>query len=485
MVNQEWTETENIVPNLLKNSWWTAGIQEWEASYGEVELTEDGSGFMNLSMDSSTSCQVNQRVALKPNHRYFVMFDVKVTRYVKGLFGVHFNGKFEAGSPSMGLRRLSNGYETITGVLKTPEAWRPQLVFSGSIHRADGAGTIRRLCLFDLTELYGEGNEPEADEFYQLLPNRQDESGLHLSVRESFSALSCQLYKHHFQSPVTDEEASAIFLAEMRKKTQLLGMENTTLKNITGFYAKGQVTTARDLIKLGLHATGYGNLLSIWGKQEHTAAIYGRNVREVSLKSAMPDEAETSYTILGGKFDGVGNKSLNSLALLADKDGELYLASVMGASSEKGRADRYEVIKGLLDAAKKKKKTAALQSPEGFKAKSGSILLMPKGNPHYYTCSPPKSTYSVHEMEPIPPASLTKLINALVVLDHVQNLHETFEVTSFDLLGESGPKLGEGDILSHLDALHFLLLSSSNTAAKAFSRVVGHKIVQSRGRITL
>ncbi|OJG74537.1 hypothetical protein RV10_GL004709 [Enterococcus pallens] len=470
---------------MLKNSWWTAGIQEWEASYGEVELTEDGSGFMNLSMDSSTSCQVNQRVALKPKHRYFVMFDVKVTRYVKGLFGVHFNGKFEAGSPSMGLRRLSNGYETITGVLKTPEAWRPQLVFAGSIHRADGAGTIRRLSLFDLTELYGEGNEPEADEFYQLLPNRQDESGLHLSVRESFSTLSCQLYKHHFQSPVTDEEASAIFLAEMRKKTQLLGMDNTTLKNINGFYAKGQLTTSRDLIKLGLHATGYGNLLSIWGKQEHTAAIYGRNVRKVSLKSAMTDEAETSYTILGGKFDGVGNKTLNSLALLADKEGELYLASVMGASSEKGLADRHEAIKELIDAAKKKKKTAALQSPEGFKAKSGSILLMPKGNPHYYTCSPPKCTYSVHETEPIPPASLTKLINALVVLDHVQNLYETFEVTSFDLLGESGPKLGEGDILSHLDALHFLLLSSSNTAAKAFSRVVGHKIVQSRGRITL
>lgn len=478
MTNQEWGNTENLVPNLLMNAWWAAGLDDWEASYGQVALAEDGSGFMNLSMDSSNSCQVNQRVALKPNHRYFVMFDVQVTRYVKGLFGVHFNGKFESGNPSMGLRRLSKGYETIMGVLKTPEVWRPQLVFAGSIHSADGAGSIRRLSVYDLTELYGEGNEPEAHEFYQIVPKRQDEYGLHLSVRETFSALSSQLHTHHFQSPVTDEEASAIFLAEMKKKTQLLGMENTSLKNVNGFSVKGHLTTSSDLMKLGLHAAGYDSLLGIWGKKKHQAAVYGRNVREVSLESPIPDETEIPYTNLGGKFDGVGNDTLNALSLVTDEEGELYLVVVMGASGETGIADRNEAVNVLLDAGKQKK-------AGDFKAKSGSILLMPKGNPHYYTCSVPESTYGVNEAERIPPASLTKLINALVVLDNVQNLHETFEITSFDLLGESGPKLSEGDILSYLDALHFLLLSSSNTVAKALSRVVGHKIVQSRGRITV
>lgn len=478
MGNQEWAATENVVPNLLTNAWWTAGLDDWEASFGQVELTEDGSGFMNLSMDSDNSCQVNQRIALKPNHRYFVMFDVQVTRYVKGLFGVHFNGKFESGNPSMGLRRLSKGYETITGILKTPDAWRPQLVFAGSIHSADGAGSIRRLSVYDLTELYGKGNEPEAHEFYQIVPKRQDAYGLHLSVRETFSALSCQLLNSNFQSPVTDDEASAIFLAEMKKKTQLLGMENTTLKNVNGFSVKGHLTTSRDLLKLGLHAAGYGNLLTVWGKKEHQAAVYGKNVREVSLESAIPDEAETPYTILGGKFDGAGNDTLNSLALLTNEEGELYLTVVMGASGETGIADRQEAMKALVRATRQEK-------VEDFKAKSGSILLMPKGNPHYYASLPPESTCSVKESERIPPASLTKLINALVVLDNVQNLHETLEIQSFDLLGESGPKLVEGDILSYLDALHFLLLSSSNTVAKALSRVVGHKIVQSRGRINL
>lgn len=182
--------SEVIAQNLLENSWWTSGTLGWTTNSGSVVVEEDESGFMNLTMDSSISSQVNQRVFLKPNHSYFVMFDVQVTRYVKGLFGVHFNGNFKSGNPSLGLRRLSKGYETITGVLQTPENWHSQLVFSGSIHNADGAGSIRRLSLYDLTELYGDGKEPDARDFFRLLPERQDENGLHLSIRETFIAMN-------------------------------------------------------------------------------------------------------------------------------------------------------------------------------------------------------------------------------------------------------------------------------------------------------
>lgn len=191
---------ENTVPNLLSNSWWTSGISKWKENSGYVELVEDDEGFMNLMVDNDISCQIKQRVSLKSNRSYFVMFDVQVTRYVKGLFGVHFNGNFNSGNPSLGLRRVSKGYETIVGVLRTSENWHPQLVFSGSIHNANGAGSIRRLSLYDLTEFYGEGREPGADEFYKVLPKKIDENGLHLSLRDIFPMLDHKINKNNLHT---------------------------------------------------------------------------------------------------------------------------------------------------------------------------------------------------------------------------------------------------------------------------------------------
>ena len=75
------------------------------------------------------------------------------------------------------------------------------------------------------------------------------------------------------------------------------------------------------------------------------------------------------------------------------------------------------------------------------------------------------------------------MINALVVLDNINNLHETFEIKESDILKGSGPVLYEGDIVSFWDAFHFLFLPSANTIAKAFSRVVGHKIIQARAYV--
>lgn len=472
---------QNMIPNMLRNSWWKKGLNNWTVNAGQVDIKEDEQGYLNLIMDTPTSSQLNQLVTLKPNHCYFVMFDVQVTRYVKGLFGVHFNGRFKSGNPDMGLRRLSEGYETITGVLQTPENWvHPQLLFVGSIHGANGAGSIRRLSLFDLTDLYGKGNEPRANEFYRILPQQLDEQGAHLSLREVFTKAT-----QHIKEPLaTDEEARQVFLDEMRKKTQVLGMENTQLKNVNGFHLDGHLSTTRDLLKLLLHATGYKKLLAIWGKKEHKAFIQGKNPREIEVVATVQDEElEKTYTLLGGKSGALATNVLNSIALVGDKDGQLYLAAVLGASGKTGKTDRYEAMKLLVDTAKQRKLNPDYQPTEPYKARAGSVIPFPMGDPHFYTYDPPESLYSVNENERIPPASVTKLINALVVLDNVHNLHETFEIKQCDILGGSGPLLYEGDIISFWDAFHFLFLPSANTIAKAFSRVAGHKIIQARGYI--
>jgi D-alanyl-D-alanine endopeptidase (penicillin-binding protein 7) len=74
--------------------------------------------------------------------------------------------------------------------------------------------------------------------------------------------------------------------------------------------------------------------------------------------------------------------------------------------------------------------------------------------------------------QPIPIASITKLMTALVVLDARQPLDEMLEVTAADRERGRGAysRLATGTRLSRGDLLHLALMSSENRAAQALGR---------------
>ena len=76
--------------------------------------------------------------------------------------------------------------------------------------------------------------------------------------------------------------------------------------------------------------------------------------------------------------------------------------------------------------------------------------------------------------EPLPPASLTKIVSALVVLERA-NLEDTVEILEDDLVSpeESQVGLKAGDRLSVRDLLHGMLIPSGNDATLALARHVG------------
>ena len=76
--------------------------------------------------------------------------------------------------------------------------------------------------------------------------------------------------------------------------------------------------------------------------------------------------------------------------------------------------------------------------------------------------------------EPLPPASLTKIVSALVVLERAK-LEETVEILEEDLVSpeESQVGLTAGDRLSVRDLLHGMLIPSGNDATLALARHVG------------
>lgn len=77
-----------------------------------------------------------------------------------------------------------------------------------------------------------------------------------------------------------------------------------------------------------------------------------------------------------------------------------------------------------------------------------------------------------HEHVPVPIASITKLMTALVVLEANQPLDELLTITIDDVRGTvgGGSRLGAGTRLSREDLLRLALMSSENRAAHAVCR---------------
>lgn len=78
--------------------------------------------------------------------------------------------------------------------------------------------------------------------------------------------------------------------------------------------------------------------------------------------------------------------------------------------------------------------------------------------------------------EQIHPASVAKVMTAMIVLDNYDDLSMKIEVESSDTSGGSGSDVNAGDIITLNDALHMLLMESNNTIARTLERVTGKKI---------
>jgi D-alanyl-D-alanine endopeptidase (penicillin-binding protein 7) len=77
-----------------------------------------------------------------------------------------------------------------------------------------------------------------------------------------------------------------------------------------------------------------------------------------------------------------------------------------------------------------------------------------------------------HASTPVPIASITKLMTAMVVLEAGQPMEEMLTIAKADVQGTagSGSRLGPGAKLSRADMLHLALMSSENRAAHVLCR---------------
>lgn len=272
----------------------------------------------------------------------------------------------------------------------------------------------------------------------------------------------------------SDENAEKVFVDEMNKKVKQLGGTSKFL-NSSGLTATGQLAYAYDFNVITLHASTKNEIASVWGQDMYFLDIKGINPRTVEVNSTVTSPSlENYYSLIGGKTGTLGYIH-NLTAIVADNN-DLYIGTIM-----KGSEDRFADLKIAIDETIKKENGKPYNIDlVGTSDTMFSVIKYPKYNPTLTTNNKPISILSKNGNVRTSPASMTKVLTCIVLIENISNLNKTITFQESDFVGGSGVELKVGDVITLRDALYTMLLSSSNDTAKAVARVVGHHIINTR-----
>lgn len=275
----------------------------------------------------------------------------------------------------------------------------------------------------------------------------------------------------------TDEQAEKAFVDEMNKKVSQLG-GTSKFHNSSGLTAAGQQGNAYDFNIYTLHASVKPEIASVWNQKSYTMEVKGANPRTIVVNTTVTGKSlEDTYTLLGGKTGTMG--IIHNLSAVVTDEENIYIGTVM-----RGSNDRFDDLKKAIEESIKKEKGQNYNVDlVGKEDTSFSVIKYPTTNPLLTTNNRPKILLSKNETTRINPASMTKIVTSIVMVENASNLNQAITFQESDFVGGSGVKLEKGDVITLRDALYSMLLSSSNDTAKAVARVVGHNIINARGYV--
>lgn len=270
----------------------------------------------------------------------------------------------------------------------------------------------------------------------------------------------------------SDSTCVDAFMDVMNAKAASIGMTNSNFIRAAGD-GENQ-TTPKDMVLLTLIASSYKRLAEIWSKDSYVCRPRQSGTTNVSFTSTVRNTIlEASYPILGGKTGHWGDSY--ALACLCDVGGKQVAGYVHGLDSNQ-TSDRFGAMKELMDIASTIL-SGGTTTDTVTKADEAIAVLVPTYFAANYEQQTMEVLYAQNETNVIVPASTTKILTALTVLDWIEDVNETFTFVQSDMIGGSGAVFKVGDVVSFKDALYALMLPSSNQSAQAMARVVGRKIL--------
>ena len=397
--------------------------------------------------------------------KYYIASKVKCTRYEKGCLGVVF-GQSQETVNNITLTEVTEDFVTRSDICTLSG----HNIFIGSCFSANLDGYIDDVVVVDLSIFSTIPTKEKLDTLYERYLDIMNGKAEVKTYTEIVSRRKV-FYLGENEQTYSDRDAKARFMQYMNDKAKDIGMENTSFIDAAGFYNR---TKAYDLLRMGVYACSYDPLVEAWHKNNYTVTVSGNIEREVNLTTTVKgDGLENYYFLFGGKTGTVDGQS-NLLAIVEGPDERLFVVVVLGAS-----INRFEAAKLVMDEAVKKYLDKDYDySTADIPAKSAAACLLPLYNTKAYTDYPLTMLYEKDIYTSRTPASITKVMTAMCMLDFVYDLNEEFVIGSGDITSGSGNYYYAGDMISYKESLYSMMLPSSNTCAEATATAVGHLILK-------
>lgn len=304
------------------------------------------------------------------------------------------------------------------------------------------------------------------------------------------------------QSSHTDAECRTRFIAEMNKKAALLGMTGTTFYDPAGnqpmtiyrpnyqtdgypeaFVSENANTmTAMDALRLLIYASGMQHINDAWNIQSFTLTYRnGTTAKTATITSTVFTSSTyqssinallTSYDILGGKTGSMGFAPLNAhtlvLVVRSKTTGKIYAATNFSTTTSATSSDnKFKEIKKALDF------VDASGANPSFSQGGCVVAELPVITPSLLNRATIPTSFSYGGTTSSYPASVSKVMTAILLNDNVLDLNQKVTVHESDRQPPTGTNFVTGDVLTLRDLLQCMLMESSNTSAQVIARVVG------------
>lgn len=271
----------------------------------------------------------------------------------------------------------------------------------------------------------------------------------------------------------TDEQCITRFVVEMNKVAKTIGMNDSVYYEPAGYPNTRNTTTAKDLLKLAVYASGMRQINDAWGKRSATINVYGTNARTINITGPSNADFEQSYDILGWKPGEAHEYGTNTwiMVVRSKTTSKIYVLSEYDLDNNPSSYD-YPQIKAALDYI-----DGTGQQPS-FSHGSICIAELPKETPSLFSGVDIPLLYSYNPTSEFVQASTTKVMTLLTA--SITGVSESERVTlkSSDIQPGSGTTISAGDILTIRDIYLCGMLPSSNTAMYALARIIGKKLLK-------
>lgn len=288
---------------------------------------------------------------------------------------------------------------------------------------------------------------------------------LNIFVKKCFNKLKyyIKLFKKNISNPL-QYIATRKFMKRMHSKSRHLKMKNSYFANASGATGSS-FSTSHDLIFLCKAAITFDLILDIWKTNSKTIKIKGANQRDLVIKNLVLERATSNLKkfLIGGKSGSWGCINKSHIFYL-NLEGEYYIISIMSndvVSFEKIYEIANELCQSISTCEYGKYTQNLIKCGGGF-----SVVNCQKNN----------VVMEYNHNKKMIPASVTKVLTAICVLESDISLESMVKVSSFDISDGSGSIYYPNDEMSLSDALYAMMMESSNTLANTIARTIGSKL---------